>query len=196
MSLPYLLIGSDGNMGTRYAKIMDYLGISYVKCDRNYITDWNREYAGYIIATPTDDHYSQIKQCAKFKKPILCEKAITKNRARLEELLDTVDFAMVNQYAYLWDKDSEGSSFYNYFKTGKDDLEWDCINIIGLSNKPAKLMNDSPIWQCQINGKELSIKDMDRAYCKMIEDWHKRHYTNKEYIELAHNKIWEGYYVG
>ena len=195
MSDPILLIGSEGNMGQRYQAIMKYLDIPYVCSDINILTDWNRDYHSYLICTPTNDHYEQIKQCSKFGKPILCEKAITKDPSRLIELIDTCDFAMVNQYKYLVDPTAKGDTYYNYFRTGKDGLNWDCINIIGLSKTPAKIMNKSPIWSCMINGQELSIKDMDLAYCKMIDRWYKKPYTNKDYIEKAHMKVIEKYYV-
>jgi dihydrodiol dehydrogenase / D-xylose 1-dehydrogenase (NADP) len=39
------------------------------------------------IATPTSLHFEHAKQCLSYGKPVLCEKAVTKNLAQFEELI-------------------------------------------------------------------------------------------------------------
>ncbi len=62
---------------------------------------------------------------------------------------------------------------YNYFRSGKDGLVWDCLQIIALANDEISLRNDSPIWRCKINGTTLDLSDMDYAYHSFIKKWTK-----------------------
>ena len=52
-----------------------------------------------------------------------------------------------------------------------------------------QLKNDSPIWDCWINGKDLNIADMDFAYIEMVKDWIKNPTNNHDYILKAHKKV-------
>jgi hypothetical protein len=105
-----------------------------------------------------------------------------------------VPIAMVNQYAWLYDKNTTGDSHYNYWNSGKDGQEWDCINIIGLSHKPPLLLNNSPKWMASINGLDLNLSDMDQAYCDMLRDWYRKPEGDMDYIVKAHQKVWDGFY--
>lgn len=193
------LIGAGGNMANRYQAIMDHCQIPYLAFDEhNWRDAWmfKDEIHSIIIASPTDAHYENIRYLAKLEKPILCEKPITKNPDELIKILGMdVVIKCVNQYQFLYDKESEGDTFYNYFKTGKDGLEWDCISIIALAKTMPYIMNTSPVWQCEINGKRISIADMDKAYVDMIRDWYRNPHGDKHYIAQSHNKVIEGYYV-
>ena len=189
------VIGGKGNMGRRYALILE----KYCDCEavifdigvNNKLDDCD----GYIIATPTAGHYPYILALSAYRKPILCEKPIVTDREQLEYILgiDGLDLSMINQYGFIprdsyFDEVSHTS--YNYFKTGNDGLLWDCINIIGLSNKSYDIKNDSLIWECMINGDHVYIADMDRAYIDNIEGW-VNGWRNKDYILEAHNKVWK-----
>jgi hypothetical protein len=190
MSVKIALIGSKGNMGKRYETILKYRGHEVVGFDLGDTINLDDSYHSIIIATPTDTHYMQIMELSKFGLPILCEKPIVKSLLILERLLNSgAKIRMVNQYQYLVDNDPLGSSYYDYFKSGGDGLAWDCINIIGLAHDVPFLANNSPIWKCSINGKELSISQMDQAYIDMLDDWVSNPTSNHDYILTAHQKV-------
>lgn len=191
-----MVIGGKGNMGQRYCAILRHLGIKYSTID---IEDkdqlFKRDLAdGFIVATPTKNHIKMIYDLAQYNKPILCEKPISTNVESLLPFLETMrrqdlNLQMVNQYAYMPLGDGEGFTEYNYFKHGGDGLAWDCLNILGLANGEVHLGDDSPIWRCTINGKKLSIADMDNAYINMVANWVGNPEDNIDYIEHAHRKV-------
>jgi hypothetical protein len=190
-----LLVGSEGNMGRRYAAVMDYLQISYTGIDKGHAISPSLSPSKVLIATPTDTHYAMITEHSRWGVPILCEKALTTIPEELKALLDMdITLAMVNQYQTLASTIVTGKSYYNNWNSGRDGIAWDCINIIGMSNTPPLLSNKSPIWQCAINGKSLHIEEMDYAYIDMIAAWNAKPYSNKEYIEKAHKRVWDGFY--
>ena len=206
---PILIVGAYGNMGSRYRAILKHMKVPYdcLEFDTWDNYDFSKpklDYHSIIIATPTYTHYTLIKFFHKYKLPMLCEKPITTNKLELEEIIDMCpNLKMVCQYEYLVNKTGNkridsikpvGPSYYNFFKTGKDGLSWDCISIVALSDGVADLANDSPIWRCQINGTELNIKDMDIAYCKMIRDWVNKPMGDLLFIRNAHDKIFSGVY--
>lgn len=183
------VIGANGNMGRRYAMILE----QYCDCEVVRI-DWDNKYRGnfndcdgFIIATPTIIHFDDIVYYNYYKKPILCEKPISKNVEDLELLISNLDLSMINQYAFL-DHGGDGDTEYNYFKTGSDGLLWDCINIIGLARSSYNIKNDSLIWRCRLNGDTINIADMDQAYIDNIKAW-VNGWRNKEYILEAHKKV-------
>jgi hypothetical protein len=185
-----VVIGSKGNMGRRYALILEHIGCEVIGVD---LIDGQRvipKADGYVIATPTDSHYDIIRYTLPFQKPILCEKPISKNMIELQTLLsiDNLDLSMINQYEFLINPNYTGHTIYNYFKTGNDTLHWDCINIIGLAKQSYDIKNDSLVWRCVINGQELNIADMDLAYINNIKGWVEG-WRNKEYILTAHAKV-------
>jgi hypothetical protein len=195
-----LIVGILGNMGRRYASILKFLGHEVEGVDAGYSL---REYAsvaevcdGIIIASPTCTHIDEIAQALGFDMPILCEKPITTDL----KALDTFDkgladkgkalITMVNQYEWLVDGHLIGPTLYNYFSSGGDGLAWDCTNIIGMASGYPSLSNDSPIWNCMINGKILKREEMDKAYIDMMEHWLQYpDYYNWEYILESHAKV-------
>jgi hypothetical protein len=98
---------------------------------------------------------------------------------------------MVNQYNWISPKNTNKNTHYDFFKTGGDGLYWDCINVIGLANGLVEINNTSPIWSCAINGKSLSLFDVDISYIHMIEDWLLRPFSNWDYAVAAHKKVAE-----
>ena len=189
------IVGVKGGMGRRYKAILDFLGVKTSLYD---VDNWGQvssqvELDGIIIASPTDCHYDNLKELKHLNVPILCEKPITKDSLQLKEILEW-DFTltMVNQYSYMIDVQTTGETSYDYYNTGRDGLKWDCINISGLAKEQVVIYDNSPIWKCKLNGKELSIKDMDQAYIDMIEDWLSKPNSNKGYIKKAHDIIFEG----
>lgn len=191
-----LLLGNKGGMGRRYSAIMRHLGIPFVGIDQGEPVPGTK-YSGVIVATPTETHYDIVRLYRHLDIPILCEKPISRRIDHVRELVETTRYlTMVNQYEWLIDSDSEGDTVYNYWNSGKDGPQWDCINIIGLAKKPARISNKSPIWHCAINGHTLNIKDMDMAYCRMIDAWAKRPTSeNRDYIIRAHSRVLQREYV-
>jgi hypothetical protein len=193
------VIGANGNMGKRYAMILEqFTACEVVKVDigTHKNIDEFTTCDGFIVATPTETHLNVIKFLGPFRKPILCEKPITKDIDQLEILINDydIDLSMINQYHFLEDRmgpiPGVLPTWYNYFKTGNDGLLWDCINIIGTARGPYSIKNDSLVWDCQINGWPIDLRDMDEAYIWNITDWVKG-WRNKEYILPTHLKVLE-----
>lgn len=175
-----VILGGNGSMGTRYQAILDYLKKPYqwidVDTPASLANELKRVASGFIIATPTNTHADQVLGLLKYKKPILCEKPITKDLTQLKSLFDEIkaskaQFRMVYQYSLMVDPNRVGRSVYNYFKHGSDGLTWDCLQIVSLARGYLALCGKSPIWTCVINGKPLSIADMDAAYVAYIQKW-------------------------
>lgn len=182
-------------MGGRYASILRYLGEDFEGIDKGDAIP-NKKYTGILVASSTDSHAEIIETFHPLGLPILCEKPITKNRDELSRILRKgPNLCMVNQYAYmLHTSHIKGPTFYDYWNSGKDGPGWDCINIIGLAKDRAQISNKSPIWKCQINGHELNIKHMDYAYCRMIEDWLRKPAPTLDYIDRAHERVFQEQY--
>jgi len=182
------IVGIQGNMGRRYKAVLDYLDVAVSGTDINgYTYQYEENKAdGYIIATPTSGHLLDIINLRDKNKPILCEKPIT--IGMLPNIGGKELVTMVCQYQYLIDKSSVGPTYYDYFRSGSDGLIWDTINILGLAKEMPTIKNESPIWKCAINGKELSIADMDNAYIKMLMDWMKNPRSNWDFATVAHER--------
>ena len=189
-----LIVGDKGNMAQRYKCVFDFYHIKYVGVDTgdDILEAASRQDIDKIlVVTPTDTHFSILKSLIPLKKHILCEKPITKSISELYELYDLCtnhkcpDFDMVLQYRYLLDEEQQrlntinksDLSLYNYFKTGNDGIIWDCLQIIGLSNKDPDLGNNYYYWNCVINGERLRFLNMDHAYCRMLLDWNENTYA-------------------
>lgn len=174
------IIGAKGNMASRYKAIMNLLGAKYIGID---VDSTAREVDAaltacerIIITTPTDTHVDLIRSCIPYRKPILCEKPITKNIVELKDLMDDlyeegVWLRMVFQYGMISKSTSSQDTVYNYFKHGSDGLVWDCTQIIALAKARITLREDSPVWHCVINGEKLNIGLMDQAYIEFIKFW-------------------------
>jgi hypothetical protein len=172
-------------MARRYRACLDYLGVEHCGVDlggfeSGVIADCD----GIIIATPTKNHVDMIKRYSLFTLPILCEKPISLNDFELPDH----NIQMVNQYEHCGPFPG-GETYYDCWRTGGDGLAWDCINIIGLAETLPHLGNKSPVWKCMINGKELSLNDVDNGYVKMLDAWTKNPKPNIEYIKKAHEKV-------
>lgn len=194
-----MVLGGAGNMGRRYCAVLRHLGILPVPIDvaDGSISKLERSMTsvqGIIIATPTGSHVNDIAQVSPFGLPILCEKPISTNIARVWSALaiakhTQTPLSMVNQYVMLTDPTDSGESYYDYWNHGRDGLLWDCISVIALARGKITLGEDSAFWRCAINGRRLSPADMDEAYIEMIRDWVANPLPAYEYIELAHNKV-------
>ena len=175
-----LLIGSEGRIGKRYQAIFRHLGEAFIPVDKETsmgnMLSLAVQVDRILLCTPTNTHYTLLKDLFAFRKPILCEKPITKDFEELTELIDHVnkhglDFKMVMQYKEIAQSQLPLPSIYNYFNHGPDGLYWDAMQTIGLARGPITLGEDSPIWRCQINGEPVEFRAMDHAYVKMIDRW-------------------------
>jgi hypothetical protein len=189
------IVGIDGNMGQRYEACLRSLGIDVVGVDFKPTANIKHDDVdGYIIATPTHRHLDDLMTYSQYSKPILCEKPFAKSLEAIEDFArrcrkQLINIRMVNQYEHLIDQTSRGETIYDYFRTGKDGLAWDCINIIGLSHQAPVLENTSPVWYCKINGVTLNLADMDKAYVAMLKSWTHDPRTNWAYALDAHRKV-------
>jgi hypothetical protein len=195
-----LIVGAQGSMGKRYQCILDYLQRPYICVDKIHtLAEIKRDASrasGIIIATPTNTHVNFIREFLPFRKPILCEKPITKDIAELKDLKDEIlesktPFRMTFQYEVLDQPSQNGPSRYNYFRHGNDGLVWDCLQIIGLARSEIKLGEDSPVWSCMMNGKALSLSHMDAAYIAYLQKWFHRPDDSLSKIVQVHEKTAE-----
>lgn len=188
------IVGDKGNMALRYKTILRYFGVSFSGHDKlEQIEDVERA-DGILICTPTDNHIDDITTFLHYRKPILCEKPLSKDSKKLKEAIsgwgsNAELVTMVDQYHQLVNDENDGWTGYNYYKSGSDGLYWDCINIVGKAKEGIIINNQSPIWRCQINGEELSIANMDQAYVNMIHSWLRHPESNLEYALEAHEKV-------
>jgi len=172
------IVGHKGNMGRRYASILNYLGEDWVGIDEGYEIPFMQN---YIIATPTKTHIDIILDI-KIVNPdatILCEKPITTDIKQFRRVPEEYwnDIFMVNQYAYISDFVNKSwapaSTFYDFYHSGNDGLAWDCIQLIHLAIEKHKIIlrNTSPIWKAEINGRPIGKEEIDFSYIDMIKDF-------------------------
>lgn len=192
-----LIIGSNGNMAARYKAIFNSLGIKHHGIDIDIPDDGVLSALSlasrFLIATPTDTHFHWINRLTPYKKPILCEKPVTKDLNQLGYVLEksrseSVPFRVVFQYSMLVDPGRSGDSHYNYFKHGNDGLYWDCMQITALSKNLPEIKETSPVWDCVINGQKLHLGAMDEAYVDYIGLWMDRPNQDPEQIWNMHYK--------
>jgi hypothetical protein len=170
-----LIIGSEGSMGKRYQAILKHLHEPFEKYDPKLhgskFPD-DREFKRFIIASPTDTHAMWVKKLDVYKRPILCEKPLSKDLEEVEDILQCESpITMMMQYYMLADKQSYGPSFYNFYHHGPDGMVWDCFQIIALAKGEVELHETSPIWKCMINGRNIQRGHMDGAYVEFVREW-------------------------
>lgn len=168
-------------MGKRYQAILKYLEVDFSCADKDTssasILEMARSSSGIIIATPTFMHMNCLEIFSHFKVPVICEKPLSKDLNELifikEELVRNrkMNLTMTMQYDMLQVPGAYGESWYDYFRHGSDGLKWDCLQIIGLAKGKISLGEKSPIWKCGLNGRTLSLNDMDGAYCGFVRRW-------------------------
>lgn len=194
------LFGSGGSMGRRYTAILNWFryDVIPIEVDASFGESLAAcEDADYIIvASPTETHIDICRGILHLEKPILCEKPVSTNIFELNRFLEVLKvypntrFQMVNQYQYMTLPGVEGLTYYDYYNTGKDGLYWDCMNIIGLAKGKIQIKNESPFWQCQINGFPLARGKVDHSYIEMIREWILCPLDNLEYIYESHLKVY------
>jgi len=213
-----LIMGANGSQGRRYKAILNQLNKQFLCFDSadykhkgcavcnnhydiqnqffHYLIKTEAKISGVIICTPTSEHLDCIKLCLRngLKVPILCEKPISKDIVQLKDVLkeceiSDVKVGMVYQYYHLVKSKAKEESHYDYFNHGKDGLIWDCLQIIGNARSTVCLKEESPIWDCKINGEALHIEDMDGAYFDEIALWLNGHSMSHSKIIDIHQKV-------
>ncbi len=203
--MKFFILGANGSMGRRYTAILKHLGHDVLGADLPDISHGSEfdglviseigASDGVIIASPTSEHAHQVDWIMrKTWTPILCEKPLSMSRDVVEDLCNRADrhglkLRMVNQYSFICDSTEELPTIYNYYRTGNDGLAWDCTSILALAKGDVVLGNNSPYWNCMINGQLLSLADMDGAYVAMLQDWIKDPKADTAYIRSAHEKV-------
>ena len=204
------ILGAKGSMGTRYQAILNWLGIAHNAYDldsnKSIVEDAIYKSTGLIIATPTHTHTDLLQRYIGDCKKILCEKPVSKNTEEVEEVYrfaskEGTSLCVTMQYAEIAKNEDRGKeSFYNYFRSGKDGLVWDCFQTIALAKGPVWLSNESPEWKCQINGEKLSLSSMDGAYVSFVKRWlnNNLEQNSNEMVEahLRASEIAKDYYDG
>ena len=178
------IVGGKGNMGRRYVAICKSENIPYEVIDKD---DQPKLCSHYLITTPTRTHEKVLDDLCLFlgdskaKAKILMEKPVALV-SNLREDLKFIDRAkgagheiyMVNQYAYYSHQldDTDGPTYYDFYHSGGDGLQWDCIQLIYLARSGVQyLKNESPVWKARINGVPLSRELIDLCYVKMLKDF-------------------------
>lgn len=186
-----LVVGGLGSSGARYCAILKYLGMEYEIYDVEHfpitkisllggvneiVVDWSKfptEYDKAIIATPTATHFAYCKKLIELGKPFVVEKPLSKDVKECEELVD-IDEGLgrvVCNYKFTMLGEMKNPLIeYDYYKSGKDGLLWDCCQLLAM-DKLARLKKESPIWKCSGDGIFLSYKELELSYVKMIRAW-------------------------
>ncbi len=176
-----VIVGSEGSMGKRYQAILKHLEIPFSGVDINhsehYISEKCFAAEKIILCTPTENHFAYLKKLIPLGKPILCEKPISKSLKEMEKIFSAVEsyktpFSMTFQYTELVPaRQDPDDSVYDYFRSGKDGVIWDCLQIIALAKGSFDVRSRSPVWTCRINGLKLNLSDMDWAYLNFVRKW-------------------------
>lgn len=168
------LIGYKGSIGLRYHAILKSLDIPHVGIDLGDDLDL-RHCTRAIIATPTETHFEFAKLCEERKIPYLLEKPATKDMDQARQMAKFEHGFIVNNYWFLqlnyWWPMKVDEIEWDFFKSGRDGLHWDCIQLIYMAKKlGAKLMlkNESPIWEMYINDTRVPYECIEQSYIDMI----------------------------
>lgn len=162
------LIGGKGGIGSRYSAIMKYLQIPYVIADMDTPEINIVDYDKFIVATPTETHVHFLKELEG--RTILCEKPVSKNPTEIPMMKHAF---VVNNWEYvvrLMNIDEPLMIEYDYYRSGKDGLYWDCCQLLYLDPQ-AKLSQQSPKWNVKINGKFVPYRTLEESYIRMIKDF-------------------------
>lgn len=186
------VVGCLGNMGRRYASVLDYLEIDSCGID---VGDPIPKAENYIIATPTSTHVNVIATI-KENHPdawVLCEKPVSKSLEEIKSLEKYDNVYMVNNYFFVANQARmRGLTVYDYYNSGADGLPWDCIQLIHLAKGEINLQNISPVWECLINHEKISKDDIDASYVDMIRAfvWHQDELLwGQRDIQRSHEKV-------
>lgn len=169
------IIGGLGSIGSRYACILKYFKIPYVIKDIH-TPDINlHDYDKFIIATPTPTHIELLNILQG--KTILCEKPISKDPLIIPNVKNVYTVCNYNYIVQNLSLMPPFSIEYDYYRTGKDGILWDCCQLIYLDPE-AKISTQSPKWNLTINGEMISYRELEESYILMLLDFAYNRYEN------------------
>ena len=172
---PILILGSKGNMGKRYKACLDYMSIKSIGVDREDQIPRNLRRA--IICTPSNMHTVSADQLIELGyKDLLIEKPLFNKECDFEWGLKNEHLArmqMVNNYRYL--DGYSGETIYDYYHAGNEEPWENLFQLIGMAKETFYYSNKSPIWICVLNGRKLTLEDVQRSYVEMLAHWVKGH---------------------
>lgn len=189
MKQKVVIIGSAGNMGRRYCAILKnvFPKIQVVGVDLKDL--WPSKFDKAIIATPTNTHFQICKKLIDKGKTFLCEKPITFRPDQSESIQSYANGFMVNNWCYAVPGEylvaTKNNVDYDYYSTGKDGLNWDCIQLHGLA-KTIKLNNKSHVFSALINGIPINREMIDISYVRMLKDFVGGEYERLWDLGFAH----------
>jgi|WetSurMetagenome_2_1015567.scaffolds.fasta_scaffold345087_2 hypothetical protein len=178
-----LIAGALGNMGRRYTAICKHLGHTVIPFDLfmsfSYLEDAIKKNAidRCIIATPIESHLFWCNWCIGGGIPFLCEKPMSTDVGGMVEIMNKSEKQgtsghMVNNWAFVAAYpliSGKHKIIYDYYNTGKDGW-WDYIQPVYLGFD-VKIKNESPVFECEIDGIHYNQRDFDLSYVEMVEAW-------------------------
>ena len=178
-------------MGRRYQAIFRALGTSVqcvdIEARLEDVKHAVQDSQGAVIASPTPTHAGYCVALAPLGIPILCEKPLSTSLHTVSEILAiNAPLQMMAQYRYL--DTQEGHTFYDHYHSGNDGLRWDCMQLIGLARGAIWLRQESPIWECQLNGRTLTRELVDEAYIQAVIDWQRNPNGDRSWIRECHER--------
>ena len=184
-----LIIGNKGNMGSRYAACLNYLGEGFDGIDLGEVSIHLSNRA--IICTPTESHLSLMKKMNRAGINFLVEKPIATTSyydvyMGVKDI--TVDARMVCNWEFAInmvltghrDTMVKGNTRVEYdcYNTGKDGVAWDCIQLIHLAGpKNISIKTKSPVMECKVyteknpKGYEITTRHIEESYVCMLSSW-------------------------
>ena len=200
MSDPVLLIGGLGSIGLRYQAILKSINVPFIVYDYGSPLEDSPDYNGQknipniqfdkaIICSPTETHINYVHQLIHLGKTFLCEKPLSKDMEDMESLPDYPAGFVVCNYKFLVKPYGMSPSIrYDYYKSGRDGLLWDCCQLIYLDPE-CELKNESPLWNLHVNCKEVPYRALELSYVQMIKSfiWNKGKdlWTLKDGVEMS-----------
>lgn len=180
-----LLIGHKGSIGRRYAAILNLFDVKWRGFDNPdgdpSCINWE-DVERCIIATPTNTHFEYAIAAAQNRKPVLCEKPLSKTPADcvalsvMAEDLDVPAFVVCN-YKYVFRGHPDPHIYYNNFNTGSDGLWWDVCQLLYLDPK-ATIRTDGPYFILASQYREIPYEEVEKSYCNMIYEFVNEKYSN------------------
>lgn len=181
MAEPVLLIGGMGSVGLRYQAILKSLNVPYLVYDAESLEGFSCEgkrnfedieFGKAMICSPTDTHLNYVRKLIHLDKTFLCEKPLTKDPEDLAYInAEYPKGFMVCNYKFITKIYGEDVNLsYNYYRSGRDGLLWDCCQLVYI-DPDCELLNDSPLWDFSVNGHPIPYRALELSYVQMIKSF-------------------------
>lgn len=177
-----LIMGNEGSTGRRYESIIKMLGGEVEGYDLIHFRNNRKVSHGdmAIIATPTHLHATHCKLLleAGYTK-ILVEKPFSKHIHNIQNIIGIMGDADIRvicnwKFASFIDlKSGDNHIEYNFYNCGADEQPiFDLCQLVYLQDGfDFDFGYDSPFFTCSINGFNISLRDIERSYYKMLVRW-------------------------